>query len=72
MARLVKQHSLLRFRDSESKKETRTEQSEVTSKPADRLVSGNIKTLMPFDRVKSGAGELFLAAEVIPAEKKVN
>lgn len=68
MARLIKLEGLLHFRDSKS--ETQTEQQDndrdLLESPEQR------REFPPFQRVKQGAGDFFLASGVIPEPQYVN
>ncbi len=68
MARQIKLKSQLRFRTSEPK----AEQSKKVSTPGNGLVGKSKHNLSPFQRVKNGAGECFLAADAIPVKHTVN
>ena len=70
MAKLVKLQGLLRFQDSDS--EPRTKKAKRSQESLNVMRTEPSQKLSPFQRAKQGAGEMFLAAEVIPDLKLAN
>ncbi len=70
MAKLIRLRGQLRFRDSTP--DPRTEQSEEVKDTIDAIVPRTSGGLTPFQRVKNGTGEFFLADEAIPSRNAVN
>ena len=70
MAKLVKLQGLLRFQDSET--EPRTKKAKRTQESLHAMRTEPCHKLSPFQRVKQGAGEMFLAADVVPDLKLAN
>ncbi len=68
MAKLIKLEGLLRFQDSEN--ESKTEQKKTDS--SERMVKKSKLDFSPFQRVKAGAGDFFLAPGAIPEPQAVN
>ena len=68
MARMIKLKGPLRFRSQDPN----TEQTENKLETVDTIVSKTPRQLTPFQRVKEGTGEFFLAAGVLPEPKKSN
>ena len=68
MARLVKLKGPLRFRSMDPQAENSKDKKER----GDTLVSKPQKDVSPFQRVKNGSGEFFLAADAIPKDNKLN
>jgi len=68
MARLIKLEGLLHFRDSKSETqvEQQNEDRDLNESPE------QTREFPPFQRVKKGAGDFFLASEVIPEPQYVN
>jgi hypothetical protein len=75
MAKVVKKNGLLPFRKSQTE-QTRTGQAEesgnkVESKPSVKQ-EAVLKELSPFERAKMGAGDIFLATDMIPLRFAIN
>ena len=67
MAKLVRLKGPLRFRSEEPQAE-----NEKKAAPVDSIVPKTRKTLSPFQRAKNGAGDLFLAADIVPTRYRIN
>lgn len=70
MAKIVKKTGLLRFRDSKS--EPRVERPDSRDEVIRSIATVGHTELPPFQRVKRGANECFLANEVLPLCRAVN
>ena len=70
MARLIRLEGLLHFRDSKS--ETQAEQKENDRDLTEMVDPEPRQEFPPFQRVRQGAGDFFLAAGVIPEPQYVN
>jgi hypothetical protein len=69
MAKLIKFKGLLSFRESEP--DPRKEEQETKLDPAE-ADKPEVREFSPFQRVKRGAGDMFLASEAIPLAHAVN
>ena len=69
MARQIKFKGLLSFRESEP--DPRKEEQDMKLDPA-KAEKPEVREYSPFQRVKRGAGDMFLASEAIPVAHAVN
>jgi len=70
MARLIRLEGLLRFQDSN--REAQAEQHNGSAESVGRIAPKPRHDFPPFQRVKLGAGDMFLAAEAMPELHAVN
>jgi len=69
MARMIKMKGLLSFRQTEP--DPRTREQTGSNKIAEANKNGKPEKT-PFQRAKSGAGDIFLASEAVPTVRAVN
>ncbi|HDS29881.1 MAG TPA: hypothetical protein ENN67_02430 [Firmicutes bacterium] len=67
---MVKIKGLLRFRDSQA--EPREKQTEKKDESLEAMRTETIREMPPFQRAKQGAGDIFLAPEVVPILRVAN
>jgi len=68
MAKMVRLKGPLRFRSQDPK----AEQAEQKLDKADTIIPKTRKSLSPFQRVKNGSGDFFLAADAVPTRNRTN